>query len=106
MSVLMSRKCCSNKNIQVSSKVDEIFIVNCATFTVEGGQNILFPENNKYFIIYRESKNDKYSELYVRKYIKYFVSRINDIKFHNNVSSVLRSRLHVKAHVRFFDFHR
>ena len=81
------------------------------TLTVEGQQNILFPEDtvNKYFIIYQKSKKLQTKANYIRKYMKYSISKINDFKFnleHNNVNSVQRSRLHVMAHVMFFVIHR
>ena len=53
------------------------------TSTVEGQQNILFPEDtvNKYFIIYQKSKKWQTKANYIRKYMKYFISKINDVKF-------------------------
>ena len=59
---------------------------------------------NKHFIIYEKSKKWQTKANYIRKYIKYSISKINDFKFnleHNNVNSVERSRLHVMAHVIF-----
>ena len=56
------------------------------------------------FIIYQNSKKWQTKANYIRKYMKYFISKINDVKFnleHNNVNSVHKSRLHVMAHVIF-----
>ena len=59
---------------------------------------------NKYCIIYQELKKWQNKAKYTGKYMKYFISKINDVKFtliHNNANSVQRSRLHVMAHVIF-----
>ena len=61
------------------------------------------------FIKYQKSKKWQTKANYKRKYMIYFTSRINDVKFNlesNNVNSVQRSRLYVMAHVVFFLIHR
>ena len=56
---------------------------------------------------YQKSKKWQTKANYIRKYMKYFISKINEFNLeNNNVNSVQRSRLHVMAHVIFFVIHR
>ena len=74
---------------------------------------------NKYFIIYQESKKRKNKANFIRKYMKYFINFLKNIKFnsvHNvipdvihktfnsRVSAVQRSRVLVTVHVIFLLF--
>ena len=78
-----------------------------------------FPEVsvNKYFITYQESKKRKNKANFIRKYMKYFINFLKNIKFnyvhnvihktfarHSRVSAVQRSRVLVMAHVIFLSF--
>ena len=56
-----------------------------------GPQNILLSRNlsqYKYFITYQESKKRKNKANFIRKYMKYFINFLNNIKF-NSVHNVI-----------------
>ena len=57
----------------------QIFIIYC------------FPEVsvNKYFIIYQESKKRKNKANFIRKYMKYFINFLKNVKF-NSVHNVIQ----------------
>ena len=71
-----------------------------------------FPEVsiNKYFIIYQESKKRKYKANFTRKYMKYFINFLKNVKL-NSVHNVIhktfavfgcpKSHVLVMAHVTF-----
>ena len=57
---------------------------------MEGPQTYYFPEVslNKDFIIYQESKKRKNTASFIRKYMKYFINFLKNVKF-NYVHSVI-----------------
>ena len=60
------------------------------TSTIEGPQNILLSRVsvNKYSIIYQESKKRKNKANFIRKYMKYFINFLKNVKF-NSVHNVI-----------------